>query len=228
MLITSPSDNDNFSADSLENVNEDEAKKKKKKSKKLLPKLRRKTYLELYQSRLAVEFLNHRKSVVENEVQKVVVVDECGNDDGKQREVKMREKKRSCRWSEYLARQQQCALSQTNSKSEMLKRRTEYGCRMSSMNRLNRLCKDLHELSNDDNGSNKNASTSKKAQVNEKQRKISKDGKCEMKAREEALQMRLQQMQIRHRIDKRKAERIQNSLMLENGLKDFLGELKLS
>lgn len=224
MLITSsPSDNDNFSADSLEN---DEAREKKSSKKKLLPKRRRKTYLELYQSRLAVEFLNHRQDETPNEVRKV---DESVNCEEKQREVKIRAKKRSCRWSEYLSRQQQqCALSEPNSKREMLKRRTEYGCRMSSMNRLNRLCKDLHEqkmtrhnssssqsLSNDDyNGVN--VSTSKTTRVNEKQRKIvTKEATttCEMEAKREELQMRLLQMQIRHRADKRKAEKIQNSLM---------------
>lgn len=235
MLITSLSDNENFSADSLENINVGGVDvEKKRKFKKLLPKRRRKTYLELYQSRLAVEFLNHRENGNMNEVRKVAS-NENSNNDEKQREVQMKTKKRSCRWSEYLARQQkqQCSLSQTNSKSEMLKRRTEYGCRMSSMNRVNRLCKDLHKqkktrqrhnssssqsLSNNDNESNENASTSKTARVNEKQRKNSKETTCELEARSGALQMRLLQMQIRHRIDRRKAEKIQNSLMSKMNL----------
>ena len=233
-LITSPSDNENFSADSLENADGCNKMKKKKKLKKLshYHKRRRQTYLELYQSRLAFEFLKYRDDAAEG-------ANDNDNDSSELREnEKICEsvqheviaKKRSSLWSEYLARQykQQYALSQANSKTEMLKRRTDYGCRMSSMNRVNRLCRELHaktrqkhhnssvRLFNNDNGNNENASTSKMVIFQLMAKSDSKDSSThEMKEKSEKLQAKLEQMQIRHCFDKKKIEKIQSSLMYE-------------
>lgn len=236
------SDNENFSEDSLE---EDKAivntKKKKKKKNEKLCHHKRKTYLELYQSRLAFEFRkyphhnnndddggandNDSSELCENEKISKSVEDESET-------MKMNGKKQSTvLWSEYLSRRfkQQHALSHANSKTEMLKRRFDYGCRMSSMNRLNRLCSDLHKKSqrqrqksssrnqsllNDDNESNENAtSTSKITRVT----KNSKDSSsCEMKKENgDELKERLEQMQIRHYHDRQKVEKIRNSLMMQ-------------
>lgn len=236
-LITSPSDNENFSADSLEENAEGCSKTKKNKKLKKLShhhKRRRKTYLELYQSRLAFEFLKYRHDDADAE----------GANDNETSELRENEKicesvekvnvarKRSSLWSEYLARKykQQYALSQANSKTEMLRRRTDYGCRMSSMNRVNRLCRDLHDktrrqhhnssssLFNNDNGCNENAKTSKMMMIStQRMGKNSKDSSThethEMKERSEKLQLKLEQMQIRHCFDRKKVEKIQNSVM---------------
>lgn len=233
-LITSPSDNENFSADSLGNADGCNKMKKKKKLKKLSHhhKRRRQTYLELYQSRLAFEFLKYRDDATA-----------VGANDNDNASSELREnekicesvqhevitKKRSSLWSEYLARQykQQYALSQANSKTEMLKRRTDYGCRMSSINRVNRLCRDLHaktrqkhhnssvSLFHNDNGCNENASTSKMEISRLMTKNDSNDAHELMKEKSEKLQAKLEQMQIRHCFDKKKIEKIQNSLMFE-------------
>lgn len=238
-LITSPSDNEYFSADSLEEDTVSINNKKKKKTKNLKKlfhhhKRRRKTYLELYQSRLAFEFLkygdggandNDSSELCENEkfCESVEKHDEV-------LAIKMNAKKCSTLlWSEFLSRnyKKQHALSQANSKTEMLKRRTDYGCRMSSMNRLNRFCQDLHRktlrynssssqsLSNNDNGSNENASTSKMTMISTRMTKNSKDSPSshEIKEKSRELQEKLEQMQIRHCLDRQKVEKIQNSLM---------------
>lgn len=230
-MITSPSDNEYFSADSLENADGCNKKKKKKLSKlSHHHKRRRQTYLELYQSRLASEFLKYHHDSAEG-----------ANDNDSRTELRENEKicesvehkavigkKRSSLWSEYLARQykQRYALSKANSKTEMLKRRTDYGCRMSSMNRVNQLCRDLHEktrqhrnssssLFNNDNAFNENASTSKIVIISTRiMAKNSKDSTThEMKEKSEKLQAKLEQMQIRHCFDRKKVEKIQNSLM---------------
>jgi hypothetical protein len=208
-MDSAASENEYLSADSLESDG-CKTRQKKKKLRKLSHK-RRRTYLELYQSRLVAELLKHQKC--ENELQ----------DDGdkiqaeKPREVRKKLRRRHIPRSENV--------QQKNSKIEMLKRATEYGCRMSSLNRINSLCKislkHQRQASSSsqslltDNAINENASASKIAKEKEKNEK---ESTCEIfKRKSDELQAKLKQMQIRHCQDKRKAERIRISLM-SNGI----------
>lgn len=212
IAMNSASDNEYLSADSLES-DDCKTKQNKKKLRKLSHK-RRRTYLELYQSRLVVELLKYQKC--ENEHQ---VTGEKSHIE-KQHEVRIKPKRRRSQRLENV--------QQKNSKIEMLKRATEYGCRMSSLNRINSLCKlsykhqrqissSSQSLLND--SIDENASTSKISikKMKEKE-KTEKDTTCDIfKKKSDELQAKLEQMQIRHCQDRKKVEKIRISLM-SNGI----------
>lgn len=216
IAMDSASENEYLSADSLES---DGCKMRQKKKKlRLLSHKKRRTYLELYQSRLVVELLNYQKCENEHQVNGEKIHAE------KQQEVRKKLRRRRFQRSENV--------QQNNSKIEMLKRATEYGCRMSSLNRINSLCKMPHkhqrQISSssqsllNDNSIDENASASKISITKMKEKeKSAKESTCEMfKRKSDELQARLEQMQIRHCQDKRKVEKIRASLM-SNGIDEI-------
>lgn len=201
-MDSTASDNDYSSVDSLNGSKTEQKKKNLRKFSR-----RPKTYLELYQSRLDVEHLKHQKC--ENELQDNSVGDNEEIHAEKQREVISKPRRRQ---NSHLKSMQQ----KNNSKTEMFKRRTEYGCRMSSLNRINSLSKDLHNHQRQLSSISlidENASTTKIVKE-----KISKESTCEIfKRKSDELQAKLEQMQIIHFQDKRKVEKIRKSLM-SNGI----------
>lgn len=203
-MTSTASDKECLSVDSLDRCKMEQKKKKLRKFSR-----QRKTYLELYQSRLNLEHLKHQKC--ENELQDNLVDDNEKIHAEKQREVRMKPSRRQNPQSDSMQQK-------NNSKIEMLKRRTEYGCRMSSLNRINS-SKDLHSHQRQLSSISlidKNASTTK---IDKE--KISKESTCEIfKRKGEELQAKLEQMQIIHFQDKRKVEKIRKCLM-SNGIDEL-------
>lgn len=221
---------ENYSDDSLE-VCFKPMTKVKKLRKRRKGKL---TYLQLYQRRLISEFFNEKDVKDESANHTTRASSPCVdvNDYEDYNVEKHVEKNRSPKlqkislnfWSEFLSKKYKLAhtKSDVEVKLEMLKKRLEYGKQMSSLNRFNKMCiKQLNEKS-------ELATTNKvvpqemdKAAIDSLTKSATKlfkkaaQSKAKIKDEHqelEEIQLKIEQLKIRHKKDKEIAEKIRISL----------------
>lgn len=225
--MASKSDEEFFSADSLEHDDELPQKKKKQKQNKLKPaKKRPKSYLEMYQTRLACEFLKYKETPPPNEGQKYDDKDIVEQKFEQQKDVSKNSSKiPRYLWSNFVAQKNQHS-SMQRSQTDMLKKRLEYGTKMSSMNRLNQKCLKLHRerkvnscqsLTVDNNKDLQASKIPKIATTTILRASLSKVSKELVATGDTKLLLKLESLKIQHQNDKRRVEKIRRSLMIGGG-----------
>lgn len=234
--MTKKSEDEYFSADSLEKF-EEPIKKKSIKSKNVVKRKKRKTYSELNQIYVLREFMKNRTNEIKSNSDECDVEESIKYPSRKSSNEKVDENfKRSSAfrqkqskiprifWSQYLSNQYKSTqfASLENIETCKLRNRIEYGRKISSMNRINQQCQKLHKRINSTASSHSNNFADCKASQSvssiiettkddSKALKSSSPSKDANKNKE--LEIKLECMQIRHQNDRKKIEKLRNALM---------------
>lgn len=236
--MTKKSEDEYFSADSLEKF-EEPIKKKLIKSKNVVKRKKRKTYSELNQIYVLREFMKIQTNEIKSNSDGCDVDESIKYpsrtssnekvDENLKRSSAFRQKQKSkiprIFWSEFLSNQYKSTQSASleNSETRKLRNRIEYGRKMSSMNRINQQCQKLHKRINSNGSSHSNsfvdckASKSVSSIIETTKDNDSKVLKSSLPLKDanknKELEMRLECMQIRHQNDRKKIEMLKNALM---------------
>ncbi|KAL7022996.1 hypothetical protein ACKWTF_012458 [Chironomus riparius] len=237
--MTRKSEDEYFSADSLEKF-EEAIKKESIKSKNVVKRKKRKTYTELNQIYLLREFMKIQTNAMKSNScgcdvdESIKYPSRCSSNENVDENLKgscaLKQKRKSkiprILWSQYLSNQYKSSqsVSLVNSETRKLRNRIEYGQKMSSMNRINQQCQKLHKRINSNESSHPNNSLDCKASksvssIIETTKNYSKALKSSSPSKDvnknEEFEMKLECMQIRHQNDRKKIEKLKNALMNE-------------
>lgn len=222
--MTAAGNDEDFSDDSLEVCD-----KPKKRTKKKTQHRKPVTYFQLYQQKLACEILKttptaSNSNLSDKSLKKTEEKSSGLESIDRENNIKERKSRKSSKppqnlWSEYLSTKykQQHSKSEVYEKNDALRKRLEYGKRMSSINKINQMCLKLKEK----NDPKKHAKELKEENSGKEKltRSCSTVSKSAVKQREnesmesvENIQKKLDQLKIRHQKDKKLVENIRCTL----------------
>ena len=235
--MTSKSEDEYFSADSLEKF-EKPIKKESIKSKNAVKRKKRRTYSELNQIYVLREFMKIQTTEIKSnsdgcDVDESIKYPSRNSsnekvDESLKRSSAFKQKQKSkiprILWSKFLSNQYKIAQSASleNSETRKLRNRIEYGRKMSSMNRINQQCQQLHKRINRNESSFPNNSLDCKSvssfieTTKDNWRALKSSSPSKDVNKNEELEMKLKSMQIRHQNDRKKIEKLKNTLINES------------
>lgn len=233
---------DSFSDDSLEVSKDKNAKKIQRKVKKVYMRKRNLTYIELYRNRLVSESLkcDSEVSVSANEdslqypsgsssaqdVQKVMIEENIA--EANQKNINKSGKVSTNLWSEFLSRKYKILHNDSveNRKAQMLKKRLEYGHRMNTLNKFNKLCQTINEKNESNNKDLavkchqialkhfvSATATKSYMKTNSKTLKQKRVSSKEVLNGEKEIQLKLEHLKIRYQKDKKIVDSIRSDVI---------------